>query len=365
MLNSIKDYIINYKGYKTDRKFVVFLVDDYGSILIPSDEVLQKLKVFSPIISENRFNKFDDIASADDLNKLFEVLTSVKDKNNNPAVFTPLTVVANPDFEKIKNDKFRNYHYETFFQTIGKKEDGKEIKALWEKGIKQKIFVPEFHGREHFNVRFWMDYLRKKDRNVLEAFLNNSIGIRPATKDGMGYMAAFDLISPDHLKELEGILQDGLNLFEKSFGYRAVLFTPPALLHNDELNGYLKRNGIFYVDMARSRREPNMNGGYKKRYHHMGQKNKFGQSYITRNVMFEPNKDNTDAVEKAMKDIAVAFKYKKPAIISSHRVNFVGEKSEINRGKGLMDLKELLQNIVTRWPDVEFIAVRDLIHIIN
>ncbi|HTO14548.1 MAG TPA: hypothetical protein VLZ83_02205 [Edaphocola sp.] len=360
MFNSIRNYIINYKGYKTDRKLVVFLVDDYGSILNPSDEVLQKLKVFSPIISENRFNKFDDIASANDLNNLFEVLISVKDKNNNPAVFTPLTVVANPDFDKIKNDNFQNYHYESFYQTIDKKEDGKEIKALWENGIRQKIFMPEFHGREHFNVRFWMDYLRSKDKNVLEAFLNKSIGIRPANKDGIGYMAAFDLVSSDHLKELEGIVQDGLNLFEKLFGYRAVLFTPPGLLHNDGLNNNLKKNGISFIDMARLRKEPDLKGRYKKRYHYMGQKNKFGQQYLTRNVMFEPNMNANDWVGRAMNEISVAFQYKKPAIISSHRVNFVGGKSLSNRDKGLKDLKDLLSQIVKRWPDVEFMAVRDL-----
>jgi hypothetical protein len=117
--------------------------------------------------------------------------------------------------------------------------------------------------------------------------------------------------------------------------------------------------------MARQRIEPKFDGKYKKRFHYMGQKNNLNQRYVTRNVMFEPNKDDKDSVNQALKDISVAFKYKKPAIISSHRVNFVSSKSEENSKKGLKDLEKLLLEIIKRWPDVEFIALKDLKVILN
>lgn len=361
MINFLKNYIKNYHGYKTTKKQIVFLVDDYGSVLIsPSNDALQKLTTFAPTIAENRFNKYDDIASKDDLLALFDVLTSVKDKNGRSAVFTPMTVVGNPDFEEIKKDNFQKYHYETFFQTIARREDGNEIKLLWEQGIGEGIFVPEFHGREHLNVRFWLRYLQNNDENIKAAFSLNSIGIKPSMKGGRRYMAAFDVENEDHLIELNEVAKDGLRIFEQLFGYKSTFFTSPTLIHSDALHETLKENGVNYIDVARTRIEPMLNGKSRKRYHYMGQKNQLGQYYITRNVMFEPNKDDRDWVKSALKDIEVAFTYKKPAIISSHRVNFVGGKDKANREKGLKSLKSLLDAIVKKWPDVEFVTIREI-----
>ena len=61
-----------------------------------------------------------------------------------------------------------------------------------------------------------------------------------------------------------------------------------------------------------------------------------------------------------MKQIETAFRWNKPAIISSHRVNFCGHIDPKNREKGLDSLKQLLQEIVKKWPDVEFMAADEL-----
>src|SRR5690554_1746207 len=190
MITLIKNYLINARGIKTDRKIVVFLVDDYGTIRIASNEALQKLEKIDPRVVKNRFNKYDAIASAEDLSALYEVLTSVKDKHNSPAVFTPMTVVANPDFKSIEQNDFSKYEYETFFDTLKRSytNTADQIINLWKEGIDNQIFVPEFHGREHLNVRFWMEFLQKKDKNVLEAFKQQSIGISPAQNTDKGYM---------------------------------------------------------------------------------------------------------------------------------------------------------------------------------
>lgn len=360
MLTAIKNYIINFRGYKTNRKTICFLVDDYGTIRISTAEALESLGKLDPKIGNNRFNKYDDIASAEDLKQLYAVLKSVTDKNGNPAVCTPMTVVANPDFAKIEADHFQNYHYEDFYQTLAKKSDGVDIKNLWKQGIHDGIFVPEFHGREHLNVRSWMEFLRKQDKNVMAAFKTQSIGMEPADGNRKGYMAAFDVQDREHLAELNVIAREGLDIFETLFGYRSVFFTPSALIHNDGMHEELKNNGIRYIDMARSRTEPTLNGTARSRYHYMGESNKLGQRYITRNVMFEPNKDKRDWVKSALSDIETAFKFGKPAVISSHRVNFVGGKDEENRDKGLKSLKSLLEAISKKWPDAEFVTVRDL-----
>ena len=57
-----------------------------------------------------------------------------------------------------------------------------------------------------------------------------------------------------------------------------------------------------------------------------------------------------------MKEIDLAFFWKKPAIISSHRLNFIGSMQSKNRGNNLILLDELLKKILKKYPEVEFMT---------
>jgi hypothetical protein len=84
-------------------------------------------------------------------------------------------------------------------------------------------------------------------------------------------------------------------------------------------------------------------------------------TYQVRNVVFEPTfKENFDSVSYALNQIKTAFFWNRPAIISSHRVNFCGHIDPKNREIGLSSLKMLLKKIVQSWPDVEFMSTVDL-----
>jgi hypothetical protein len=64
-------------------------------------------------------------------------------------------------------------------------------------------------------------------------------------------------------------------------------------------------------------------------------------------------------------EIELAFKYKKPAVISSHRVNYIGSLVQENREHSNKKLKSLLDKIINTWPDVEFISSSNLGQIIK
>jgi hypothetical protein len=149
-------------------------------------------------------------------------------------------------------------------------------------------------------------------------------------------------------------------LFKKIFKYQASLFTSSALLHNQRLEFPLLDDGIRFIDRAKNAFEPIGSGHYKRRFFYLGQKNKLGQRYITRNCMFEPNLyPNRDCVADTLRDISIAFRWNKPAIISSHRVNFVGSVSPSNRDHGLKSLKTLLSKIKLIWPCAEFLKFKE------
>src|SRR5690606_14119461 len=126
---------------------------------------------------------------------------------------------------------------------------------------------------EHLNVRFWMEYLKKNDANIKEAFRHQSIGINPSKDIGKNYMAAFDIQDKIHLDEVNTIAKEGLQIFDDLFGFPSVFFTPSALIHSNGMHSELKKCHINFIDMARQRMEPTLNGKYKKHFHYMGQKN--------------------------------------------------------------------------------------------
>ena len=77
--------------------------------------------------------------------------------------------------------------------------------------------------------------------------------------------------------------------------------------------------------------------------------------------MFEPSREpNFDWINECMVEMAIAFRWGKPAIINSHRVNFMGTLSEENRTNGLNLLSGLLKAMLQKWPDIEFMCSDEL-----
>ncbi len=178
-------------------------------------------------------------------------------------------------------------------------------------------------------------------------------------------MAAFSFWDFAQNKNFEPIIKDGLDAFEKVYGYRAVYCTPPAGSENDVIYEYFKKYGIKYVDTALVKKEHQGHGKHKTKYNYTGKRGKGNLLYMVRNVVFEPlqGKD-TDWVNFTFNQIERAFRWNRPAMISSHRVNFCGHIDPENRRAGLDALDRLLKKIVQKWPDVEFMsadALGDLI----
>ncbi len=355
----------NIPGWRTKRHLVVFESDDWGSIRMPSNEVFENLlKEGIDLLSDEgfRYNKYDSLATAEDLASLFEVLTSVKDTTGRPTVFTPVSVVANPDFKKILQVDFAGYYYESFTETLKRYSGCENSFTLWKEGINNRLFVPQFHGREHLNVIVWMGALKEGLAKTRQAFNNRMWGIStakdPAIK--LEFQAAFDFIDPDDLKYHEEVIISGLNLFEKLFGYRASFFVPPNGPFSSKLETVCFKKGIRFLSVSKRQIEPLGQGKTVKRLHYPGQKSKTGITYLNRNCFFEPSQPGQDWVNSCLKEISTAFRWFKPAVVSSHRVNYIGALHKYNRESGLEQLRSLLKDIIKAWPDIEFVTTAEL-----
>jgi hypothetical protein len=56
-----------------------------------------------------------------------------------------------------------------------------------------------------------------------------------------------------------------------------------------------------------------------------------------------------------LESIEIAFQWGKPAIIGTHRINFVGRLDEQQRNENLKDFELLIKKVLQRWPDVQFV----------
>lgn len=375
MIGKLKQTLIgnakNIIGPKTNRKIIVFSVDDYGNVRLHSKEARANLDAAGMKIY-SRFDSLDTLETRQDLEELYKVLDSVKDKNGKPAIFTPFALPCNIDFERIAAEDYSQYRCELLPETYRKLaiEDPKAYDGaweLWQQGIAKGFMKPQFHGREHLNLIIFEDKLKKRDPELLTALKNKSFtSISDEDYPTMYATAAFDFWEVSENQNFVPVIEDGLKQFEKVYGYKSNYFTPPVFNVHHSLYPTLKAKGVDYIDLALVRKEHQGHGQYKTEFNFTGKKTKDGLSVIVRNIVFEPTEDRgIDWVTFTIKQIEEAFRWNKPAFISSHRVNFCGHIDEKNREKGLAVLKELLLQIVAKWPEAEFLSADEAAAIIT
>jgi hypothetical protein len=183
------------------------------------------------------------------------------------------------------------------------------------------------------------------------------------------YLAALDFDSEYEFGNLKIILEEGLNLFEQSYGFRSNSFIAPCYTWSRSLEPVLSDLGIKYLKGNLIQAEPDHSNGeikFHRLYHYIGQANKLGQYYLIRNCEFEPaQNENFDWVNYCLCRIDNAFKWQKPVSISTHRLNYIGYIDHSNTDRNLPQLKNLLTGILKRWPDVEFMTSGQLGNLIN
>lgn len=368
MKKTIINHIKNISGWRTNRKLVVISVDDYGNVRIASNEALNNLKKEN-LSFNSHFDSLDTLETREDLESLYEVLNSVKDKDGKPAIFTPYSLSCNIDFEAMALNNYSKYEYELLPKTFSKlaERDPKVYTGtwdLWQEGIEKGLMKPQFHGKEHFNLNIFNDLLKNKDEYLIKVLKQNSYVSVPAHDNYRNnWTAAYSFDQIDETNTFLDNVKDGLKYFKEIYGYKSNTFTPPAQQFPLHLENKLFDLGIENIDRPRSLNRHLGDGKYKLEKHELGGGKQMTE--IVRNVVFEPTTPRiSDWVNFTFKQVEAAFRMRKPANISSHRVNYCGHIDPKNREVGLRALKELLQKIKKRWPEVEFISADQLGYII-
>ena len=362
--------ILNIPGWNSKRKIVVIESDDWGSIRMASKQAYYEFLAKGYPVDQCAYNRYDALESNTDLELLFDVLQSVKDKNQHPAIITANAVMANPDFSKIKENNFNHYHYEGFLKTLQRYPEHDRVINLYKAGLDSRLIKPQFHGREHLNVNRWMDDLRKNITYTHDAFAKDmfTLHTKPIADNMNEYMNALDFNTEAEKHNCIGSLQEGLQMFQQTFGFESASFIAPSYIWHKDYESVLAANGVNFIQGMIFQKQSvlDKNEVYKKIYHHQGEQNKYHQRYLVRNVFFEPSQNQSfDWINDALHRISIAFRWHKPAIICSHRLNFIGSIDPDNRSKNLKQFKLLLNKIISIWPAVEFMSSDELGSLMN
>lgn len=354
----IRSNILNFPGNAIGRKLVAFESDDWGTIRMPSNEAVSKLSGIGLDMYANPFNFIDTLESEDDLISLFELLRSFKDSKGNHPIITANSLTANPDFDLIHKNNFDAYFFESVKTTYKKSKGSENAFELISEGISAGLYHPQFHGREHLNVKQWMTLLQSGNAVIKTAFDLGVFGIdfENNISKRKNVMASFDENTPEDNFSLQQIVIDGLQQFQELYKIPSKSFIAPCYVWHKNLEKTLFENGVKYIQGIAYQFSPQINGKkYKKIVHYQGESNRNNQLYFIRNAFFEPAlQPGFNWVKECMTRISNAFYWGKPAIIGTHRINFVGSLREENRTNTHVLLQQLLSEILKKFPEVEF-----------
>jgi hypothetical protein len=366
ILSKIRVNISNAFGKNINRRIIVFECDDWGSIRTYNTRAYENMRAFGLDI-DNNFLGYDTLETNEDLEILFNALYEFKDSTGRPPVMTPLCNMGNPDLNKIIESGYTQYFFQPLHETIKLYPNSDRILDYWKYGITNRLFVPGLHGREHVNINRFMKILMTGDKGFLYMLNQYSLGV--SSYKGLSYpnyLGALHPTTKDEIADLHQYLLDSGDLFRLYTGSKPEFFVAPNAEEPKELETTLKKIGIKYIGRAKIRKYPLGDGKYKYELNWLGKINNLGQVILVRNAFFEPIMSMTykgssiDWVDNCMKEIEIAFNWKKPVIIASHRGNFVSSVKKSNRDKGINELRRLIKIILKKYPDVEFMTSIEL-----
>lgn len=368
-VSHLKSNLINIPGWRTKRKIVVFESDDWGATRMPNRKTYEQLLSKGIRVDRSQYDTLDALESQQDLELLFEVLAQHCDFNGNHPVFTTNMVMGNPDFSAIRAAGFECFFHQFFLESY-RQYNGEDLTDLWQQAVVEKIVQPQFHAREHLNSFLWMKDLRNGHPQTRLAFDYRFYGLKTTTGSlyQKNYLAAYRSESREELQVAIDALQEGLDIFEKFFGFRSSTFIACNYVWPAEIESFLKNQGVLTLQgqIGQIMVQPQKAGKSKIKRHYTGQVNQHGQYYTVRNVLFEPfDRSVSNWLDHAMQKIATAFFWQKPAIISTHRVNYSGGMSTQHRDHSLKLLDQLLSAVETKFPDVEYMSSDSLARLMH
>jgi hypothetical protein len=354
MIDVIRNLSCNFGGKTLKKKVVVIESDDWGSIRMPSFDAFEELIKLGIPVEKSVYGKYDGLEKDSDILSLLETCDRIERKYHKRPVLTLNFVTSNPDFQRIANSEFESYFSEEITNTYKLYSQSSSVMEHVKLGMEKGFFHPQFHGREHVNVPYWIELIKTNEK-FKRAFELGLFGLSndvfPELKRSV--QATYDTLDKNYQNES---LSSGLKIFENIFGYTSRSFISNNYILSESSFQTLVDHGVRVLQGMKFQKLPLEEGQsnrkmIRRRFGDIDEKS--GLKFGVRNCTFEPTELN-DTIEKTLHQIRLAFLMKKPAVISTHRINYTSRMSDSNRTKNLIAFEQLIARIIEIWPDVEF-----------
>ena len=333
-----------------DRKIIVFESDDWGLQGMRDLEAFERLKTKGYKLGQRDCDCYS-LELPEDLEALYRVLSKHSDSFGLPPIFTCNFVVSKPDYEKIAETGFQEFHVLDLSQGVPDLWKNRDrLLNVYKEGIKQGLVYPGYHGLCHFRYDAWLKALQDGESDLLDCFREHVSFIFSMRGDSFNYeyLESVNPIIFLSLSKQEEIIKKGVGIFNKIFGFSPVVTTAPRCAWNCDTEKAWHKNGIRYISAGNRRKTATSLSD-----HRLGERNLWDMIYLIRNVNFEPIRDN--ACIDAFIEIDFLFKVKQPAILETHSINFFSSIKNF-REKSLERLDQLLYLIEEKYPDVVYLS---------
>ncbi len=354
-------------------KVIVFESDDWGSCFaFPS---LGAYEHHKRTLQGNGNEKiWEDLPKAtledpEDMERIFRILERFKGGDGRPARFQANYVMANPS-AKIVDGVLTRYQMVSLPNVPEGWPKGNIIEKAKE-GVRRGVWHREFHGYAHVNYRrheadlrsetangfpgefrkewyCWMKSIQPKFASILETY--NELG---EWSSNLSY--------GEQLRDI----REGLGIFRTVFGENPRSAVAPFYVWQGKTERALGKLDLRVIQ-GKNRQYNTL--GLRKKMDSLDERiaenlwprgmgnfnRKWRVLYLHRNVDFEPG-ESPNAWARANEEIRAAWKRGEPAIVSTHRINYVDLEKEAVEAN-LNQLEMLLASIQQNDPEAVYLT---------
>ncbi|MBI1799834.1 MAG: hypothetical protein HYR73_09140 [Candidatus Eisenbacteria bacterium] len=327
-------------------KAVVLESDDWGLCAWSPDEQAFRVLADAPEFRGATGRRYggSTLESAADVKELSDLLLEFRGGDGFPPVWQANTVMASPDWARLAPPGFECASLPLIDYPSAPGRWARP--GLWGEVTRAReagVWWPELHGLHHLPETAWLTALRRGDDDARRAFEQQSPVCRAVAESG-----EYDASEPLELRRHN--LDGAVRRFRTLFGRGPDSFCPPDYRWDDAVEACALELGVTAFQGRAERTH-----GVLPHVRHFLARFCFpdlegDRFYLPPRIAFEPGAAGEGAarlgVDAAHRGIRAAWALRQPAIVSSHRTNFV----QVDAARGAAG-RERLRELITRLVD--------------
>ncbi len=233
------------------------------------------------------------------------------------------------------------------------------LRAVMEKGAKEKIFSFQLHGLFHFSLSVLK---QSSDRGNSMAFQESEGGLWTESLPNAlqsSWVNGSVLPSKDlPLPEITAVIAQERDLWNCIFHETPKVAVPTTFIWDSRVEAAWAEIGVRVVVTPGCRYRGRDSGGQPDRPDRdvlNGQRGESNVIYVVRDIYFEPALGHS--IERLVTEIKCRMYLSRPALIETHRFNYVGPRAD---AEAFNQLDTAIETILSAVPSVRFLSTVEL-----